>query len=73
MHQAPIVFHPLLEADEQFSEPIVPRAGALDDPATGWMPSPARDTFTAMTEVDGVMPLADRGLDLREIVPLVQA
>jgi hypothetical protein len=73
MHQPSIVLHPLLKADEEFPEPIVPCAGAFDDPATCGMPSTSREAFAAMADVRGVMALPDRRLDLREVVPFVQA
>jgi hypothetical protein len=73
MHQPPIILHPLLEADEEFPESIVPCAGAFNDPAAGWMTPTLRGTFAAMAQVSDVMPLADCGLDLREVVPLVEA
>jgi hypothetical protein len=73
MHQPLIVLHPLLKADEEFAKPVVPCAGALDDPATRWMPPPAGHAFPAMAEVGGVVPFPDRGLNLWEVVPLVEA
>jgi len=36
MHQLVIILHPLLEADQKCSEPIVRRAGVFDDPAARW-------------------------------------
>jgi hypothetical protein len=56
MHQPPIVLHPLLEADEEFPEPIVPSPCTFDDPATCWMSLTSRDALTAMAEVGGVVP-----------------
>jgi hypothetical protein len=63
----------LLEADEEFPEPIVARASALNDPSARRMPPMLRRAFTAMPEVDDVMALADRDLDLWEVVPLIEA
>jgi hypothetical protein len=51
MYQAAIVLHPLLKADEEFPESIVPCAGALDDPAAGWMPPTLRDAFGPMADM----------------------
>ena len=73
MHQSTIVLHPLLKADKEFPEPIVPCAGALDDPATRWMPPVARGAFAAVAAMGSVMPLLDCRLDLRGVVPLVEA
>jgi hypothetical protein len=72
MHQAPIVLHPLLEADEEFSKPVVPRTGALNDPAPRWMSPTPWGTFATMAEMGSVMPLPDRRLDHWEVVPFVE-
>ncbi len=72
MHQPPIVLHPLLEADEEFPESIVPCAGAFDNPAARWMPPTLWATFAAMAEVGCIMPLPNRRVDLRVVVPFVQ-
>ncbi len=73
MHQPPIVLHPFLKADEEFPEPIVPRAGAFDDPAARWIPPVPRDAFAAMAKVAGVMPIPDCCRDLRVVVPFIEA
>ena len=73
MYQPAIILHPLLKTNEKFSEPIVPRAGAFDDPTARRMLPTSRDALTAMADMRGVTPLSDCRLDLREIVPLVEA
>jgi hypothetical protein len=72
MYQPAIILHPLLKTNEKFPEPIVPRAGAFDDPAARRMPLLIRATFAAMTEVECIMSLPNRRLDLRVIIPFVQ-
>jgi len=51
----------------------MPCACAFDDPATRWIPPTLRATFAAMAEVGRVMPLPNRHLDLRVVVPFVEA
>ncbi len=72
MHQAEIVFDVLLVADEQFAKSIVPGAGPFDDPAASRMASMRRHDFTTVSNVGNVLPSTNRGLDLAEIIPLVQ-
>ena len=60
-------------ADQDGPAFLEPGEGALDDPAAGRMPPTLRATFTAMTKVGDVMSLADRRLDLGEVVALVEA
>jgi len=72
MHQPSVVFHPLLEADEEFPEPVMPGAGAFNDPATRRMPLTSRDALTAMADMGDIMPFPHGRLDLREVVPFVE-
>ncbi len=73
MHQPAIILDALLEPDEQFAEAVVPGTGALHDPAPRRMPPVPGHNLSAMPDVGGVATRRDGGLDLRKVIPLVEA
>lgn len=72
MHQSEITLHPVFEADEQLAKAIVPRCGALDDPAPRGMGLTMRNALPAAPDVRRVPTPSHRRGDLGGIVASVQ-
>lgn len=72
MHQPEIVFDTLLEADEQFAKAVMPRPGALDHPAPGWMALPLGNRLPAPPDVGRIPPRQGGCLNLGVVISFVQ-
>jgi hypothetical protein len=73
MHQPEVVLSTFLEADEEFSEAVVPGSCARHHPAPCWVAPVSRAAFSAMPEVRDIATVLDTRLNLGKVVPFVKA